>query len=99
VTLNTGRLSIPWNCAAAGKWCVQVSREWASVRRQWGASIGRHEAVAHMLAEMTADTFAMQAVAELGVALADSGNFDIRLEAAIAKLHNSEKGWKVVDDT
>jgi hypothetical protein len=99
VTLNTGRLSIPWNCAAAGKWCVQVSREWSTVRRQWGQNIGRHEAVAHMIAGMTADTFAMQSVAELGVALADSGNFDIRLEAALAKLYNSEVGWRVVDDT
>jgi alkylation response protein AidB-like acyl-CoA dehydrogenase len=52
-----------------------------------------------MIAGMTADTFAMQSVAELGVALADSGNFDIRLEAAIAKLYNSEAGWRVVDDT
>lgn len=99
ITLNTGRLTLPVTCAASGKWCVKVAREWAAARQQWGAPVGRHEAVAQMLANLTADTFAMEAVGELASALADAGHVDIRLEAAIAKLFNSEVAWRVVDDT
>jgi alkylation response protein AidB-like acyl-CoA dehydrogenase len=98
VTLNTGRLTIPATCAAAGKWCVQVARRWSNERTQWGAPVGKHDAVAQMVGNMTATAFTMEAVAELSAALADAGKSDIRLEAAIAKMFNSEAAWKVVDD-
>src|SRR5699024_9826703 len=35
---------------------------------------------------------------ELSCLLADDGRFDIRIEAALAKLHASELGWLVVDE-
>ncbi|MBI4409224.1 MAG: acyl-CoA dehydrogenase family protein [Gemmatimonadetes bacterium] len=99
ITLNTGRLTIPATAAAAGKWCLQVARRWSNERQQWGGPIGRHEAVAQKLANMAATTFAMEAVAELSAALADAGRSDIRLEAAIAKMFNSEASWRIVDET
>jgi alkylation response protein AidB-like acyl-CoA dehydrogenase len=98
VTLNTGRLSLPAFCTAGGKVGLGVSRRWAAERVQWGQPIGRHEAVALMLGRMAAETFALEAALELTSELADSGAFDLRLEAALAKLWHTETAWRMAND-
>jgi alkylation response protein AidB-like acyl-CoA dehydrogenase len=97
VTLNTGRLTLPASCAAAGKWCLNVVRHWANERVQWGKPVGKHDAVAQMIAEIASKTYAMEAISELGSMLADRHASDIRLEAAIAKFWCTDTAWEVAD--
>ena len=97
-TLNTGRLSLPASCAAAGKLAVKIAREWSAERVQWGRPVGEHEAVARKISFIAATAYALEAVVELSSQLADGKRQDIRIEAALAKLYCSEMGWKIVDE-
>ena len=97
ITLNTGRLTIPAGCAAGGPPMLEIAKEWANERVQWGAPIGKHEAVAAKIAWMASHTFAMEAIVWLTSGLADRGNVDLRLEAAMAKLFNTEVAWQIAD--
>jgi alkylation response protein AidB-like acyl-CoA dehydrogenase len=99
ITLNTGRLTLPMSAAASAKRCLEIARRWANERVQWGKAIGKHDAVAQLIGQMAANTFALEAVAELVSMLADKGNYDIRLEAAIAKMWNTDRAWQLIDDT
>jgi hypothetical protein len=99
VTLNTGRLTVPSVSAAAVRGCLAIARRFSQERVQWGHPVGKHDAVAQMLGNMAATAFAMDAVAELAAIMADQNRFDIRLEAAMAKMWNTERGWELIDDT
>jgi alkylation response protein AidB-like acyl-CoA dehydrogenase len=97
-TLNTGRLSLPAMCVAAGKWCLGVAREWSAERVQWGLPVGRHEAVAKKIAFIAATTYGLESMLDLSCLLADDDRNDIRIEAALVKLFGSEMAWQMADE-
>ena len=98
-TLNTGRLTIPAGCTGTVKQCLQIVRGWSNARNQWGVPIGKHEAIAHQIADMAATAFAMDSVWKLTSQMADRGGYDIRLEAAASKEWNTSRAWEIVDRT
>jgi alkylation response protein AidB-like acyl-CoA dehydrogenase len=96
-TLNDGRLGIPAVAAFVSKDVLDFSASWAKCRVQWGKSVGDHEAGAQKLADIAGLTYAMETLALYGAALSDKHNVDIRMEAATAKMWNSERSWEVAD--
>src|SRR6185503_17448779 len=76
-----------------------VVRQWTDKRKQWGSSIGEHEAIALKLGYIASHTFAMDAMSWLASSMADDKGKDIRLEAAIAKYFCTEHSWTIVDET
>src|SRR5438067_2512674 len=97
-TLNTGRLTIPAACVGLSKRLVEICRKWSSERIQWGAPIGQHSAIAGKVAEMAANTFAMEAITFLTSALVDRKASDLRIETAMCKMWSTEMTWKIADD-
>jgi alkylation response protein AidB-like acyl-CoA dehydrogenase len=97
-TLNTGRLALPALCVASGRWSLKIAREWSNARTQWGRPVGQHEAVGKKIAFIAASAFALDAVFELSAELADAGQKDVRIEAALAKLWSTEISCRIADE-
>ena len=97
--LNVGRLSVPAGAVGTAKKCLEICRVWGKQRVQWGKSLGKHEAIAHMIADMATITFAMESIAYMSAEMAVKGAYDIRLEAAAAKEWNTCRCWEIIDNT
>jgi len=98
-TLNTGRLTIPAASTGMAKQCLNMARRWGGKRVQWGLPIAKHEKGSNRIAYIAATTFAMEGVTWITSFMADKGDVDIRMEAAMAKLFCSEMAWSVMDET
>jgi len=96
-TLNDGRLGIPAITAGAVGELTEHMAAWGKTRHQWGRNVGDHEAGCDKLAQLGGGQYAMQALADFCAATSDRGDTDIRMEAAAAKMYNTELGWDLVD--
>ena len=81
-TLNTGRLTLPAACVGLSKRCLEIVKDWAAKRVQWGANIGKHAAIADKIAMIAGNTFAMESMALFSSSIVDRDKkADVRLEA------------------
>jgi len=97
-TLNVGRLGLPAAGIGAGMAYIDDAKWWITNRQQWGVPVGKHQAIAKMVANYAAHLFGMKSMVYLACAFADRKHADIRLEAAAAKYFCSETLSRILDD-
>lgn len=97
-TLNTGRLTLPAACVGLSKRALAISSRWSRERVQWGRPIAEHAAIAGKLADMAADTYAMESMTLLTASLVDRAKADFRLESAVCKMLATEWAWRIAND-
>ncbi len=97
--LNVGRaISIPAICLGMAKQAWQPTLDQANSRLTFGKPIGERQTQRMRIGRMATTLFAMEALAWLAWHLADQKKYDIRIEAAIAKMFCSEKTIQFLKD-
>ena len=97
--LDFGRTTFGASCTGAAKFCLQKAVEHARARRQVGKALGEFELVKQKIAQMAADTFAMESATYHTAALIDRHADDYMLETAMLKVFASDALWRIVNDT
>ena len=95
-TLDVGRLSVAAICLGVAKEALDLSIKHARERVQFGKPIGEQEAIKWMLADMTAEIYALETLLYRTAWMCDSG-LPFTRESAICKLTASETVNRVVD--
>jgi len=97
--LNIGRaISIPAICLGMAKQAWQPTLDRANSRVTFQKPLGERHTQQKRIGLMAADLFAMEALSNLVWHLADQNTYDIRIEAAIAKIACSEKTIQFLRD-
>jgi len=97
--LNVGRaISIPAICLGMAKQAWQPTLDRANSRITFGKPLGERQTQMMRIGRMATDLFAMEALASLVWRMADQKHYDIRIEAAIAKIFCSEKAIRFLKD-
>ena len=97
--LNVGRaVSIPAICLGMAKQAWQPTLDRANQRLTFQKPLGTRQTQRMRLGRMASNLFAMEALALTAWRLADQHNYDVRIEAAIAKLFCSEQTIQFLKD-
>jgi alkylation response protein AidB-like acyl-CoA dehydrogenase len=97
--LNVGRgISIPAICLGMAKQAWQPTLDRANQRRTFQKTLAERETQQIRIGDMAGHLFAMEGLAMLVWHLADQHRYDIRIEAAVAKIFCSEHTIRFVRD-
>ncbi len=97
--LNVGRaISIPAICLGMAKQAWQPTLDRANARLTFGKPLAQRQTQQMRIGQMAATLFAMESLAQLVWHLADHTGYDIRIEAAIAKMFCSEQTIRFLKD-
>ncbi len=95
--LNYGRLGLASGCLGAAKRLFEMSLDYAKQRQQFGRRLLEFEMIKEKLLEMAVEIFVIEAFTEFTARLADRGDIDFSLEAAICKVYAGESLWQIAN--
>ncbi len=89
-TLDLGRIALAAEQVGAAERCLDMSVEYAKVRKQFGRPIGSFQAIKHKCADMLMMVESARSAAFYASALAAQGEADLREAASSAKAYCSD---------
>ena len=98
ICLNYGRCTLSSGMLGSAKRCKGQAIKWSQTRYQFGQSLSAFDLIKERIANMSALTYAMDAVLYMTTGMLDRKQKDIMVETAICKIFCSEMGWRVVND-
>lgn len=96
--LNAGRHSLSCACTGATRKILSEMNAYASKRVQFGKPIVEYEITQRKIASTAVDLYASESMVGVLSALMDSGEADVALEAACAKVFASDLIWRTADE-
>jgi butyryl-CoA dehydrogenase len=94
--LETGRIGIAAQAVGIAQAALEESARYANQRQQFGVSIGKHQSIQAMLADMATELEAARLMVYRAALLRDQGK-DFSQASAMAKLYASEASSRITD--
>ncbi|MBN2178415.1 MAG: acyl-CoA dehydrogenase family protein [Deltaproteobacteria bacterium] len=96
MALDTGRIGIAAQAVGIAQAALEESARYANQRQQFGVSIGKHQSIQAMLADMATELEAARLMVYRAALLRDQGKHFSRA-SAMAKLYASEAASRITD--